>query len=75
MTSGGGFEDQIYAVHTDTGGLVNGKPAVVSSVFGGNGTLAWEPTPGLVAYVGYSGAPLDDKAITALQRLAARAAP
>jgi hypothetical protein len=42
-------------------------------VFGGNGTLAWEPTPGLVAYVGYSGAPLDDKAITALQRLAARA--
>ena len=42
-------------------------------MFGGNATLAWEPTPGLVAYVGYSGAPLDDKAITALQRLAARA--
>ncbi|HEX5543204.1 MAG TPA: hypothetical protein VFX60_16875 [Micromonospora sp.] len=72
VTSGGGFEDQLYAVHTDNGGLVNGKPAVVSPVFGGNATLAWEPTAGVVAYVGYSGAELDDRAIAALQRLAGR---
>ncbi|HEX5597308.1 MAG TPA: hypothetical protein VFX61_15020 [Micromonosporaceae bacterium] len=72
VTSGGGFEDRLYAVHTDNGGLVNGKPAVVSSVFDGNGALAWEPTPGVVAYVGYSGAELDDAAIAALQRLAGR---
>jgi len=73
VTSGGGFEDQLYAVHTDNGGLVNGRPAVVSPVFGGNATLAWEPAPGVVAYVGYSGSPLDDNAIAALQRLAGQA--
>jgi hypothetical protein len=73
VTSGGGFEDQLYAMRTDNGGLINGRPAVVSPVFGGNATLAWEPTPGLVAYVGYSGADLDDEAIAALQRLAGHA--
>jgi hypothetical protein len=73
LTSGGGFEDQLYAVHADGGGLVNGRPAVVPSVFGGNAALAWEPIPGLVAYVGYSGSPPDAKVIKALQRLAARA--
>jgi hypothetical protein len=73
VTSGGGFEDQLYAVPTDNGGLVNGEPAVVSPVFGGNATLAWEPTPGVVAYIGYSGSRLDDKAIAALQRLAGQA--
>jgi hypothetical protein len=69
VTSGGGFEDQLYAVPTATGGPVHGRPAVVSSVFGGNATLAWEPTPGVVAYVGYSGSRLDE-AIAALHRLA-----
>jgi hypothetical protein len=73
VTSGGGFEDQLYAVPTDNGGLVNGKPAVVSPVCGGNATLAWEPTPGVVAYNGYSGSLLDAKAITALHRLAGQA--
>jgi hypothetical protein len=75
VTSGGGFEDQLYAVHTDNGGLVNGRPAIVSSVFGGNETIAWEPTPGIVAYIGYSGTPMNGEAITALQRLAAQARP
>lgn len=70
VTSGGGFEDQLYAALASNGGLVNGSPAVVSHVFGGNATLAWETTPGVVAYVGYSGSLLDDKAIAALQRLA-----
>ena len=73
LTSGGGFEDQLYAVHADGGGLVSGRPAVVSSVFGGNAALAWEPTPGMVAYVGYSGSPPDAKAIEALQRLTGHA--
>jgi hypothetical protein len=73
VTSGGGFEDQLYAVSTDNGGLVNDTPAVVSPVFGGNATLAWEPAPGVVAYIGYSGSLLDGKAIAALQRLAGRA--
>jgi hypothetical protein len=73
VASGGGFEDQLYAIRTDDGGLVNGRPAVVSPVFGGNATIAWEPSPGVVAYVGYSGAQLDGKAIAALRRLAGRA--
>ncbi|GIF47558.1 hypothetical protein Afe04nite_20970 [Asanoa ferruginea] len=50
-----------------------GRPSFVSPVFGSNGTVAWEPVPGLVAYVGYSGAELNDAAVTALQRLAVRA--
>lgn len=70
VTSGGGFEDQLYAMPTRDGGPVNGRPTVVSSVFGGSATLAWEPRPGLVAYVGYSGSEPDDAAIAALHRLA-----
>jgi hypothetical protein len=73
VTSGGGFEDQLYAVHADSGGLVNGRPAVLSRVLGGNATLAWEPVPGVVAYIGYSGSPLDDNAVAALRRLAGQA--
>jgi hypothetical protein len=72
VTSGGGFEDQLYAVGAASGVPVHNRPTVVSSVLGGNATLAWEPAPGMVAYVGYSGAELGDKAIAALQRLAAR---
>ncbi|WP_327187029.1 hypothetical protein [Streptomyces sp. NBC_01334] len=52
---------------------MNGKPAVITSALGGNGALAWEPVPGVVAYIGYSGAPLDEGAVAALRRLAARA--
>ena len=37
---------------------------------GGNGTLAWEPSPGVVAYVGWSGAETTAKAVTALRTLA-----
>ncbi|MFJ9736622.1 hypothetical protein [Streptomyces sp. NPDC101166] len=68
----GGLEDQLYAARARPAGTVNGKPAVITSAFGGNGALAWEPTPGVVAYVGYSGAPFDEAAIAALRRLAAR---
>ncbi|MCU7723988.1 hypothetical protein ODJ79_09695 [Actinoplanes sp. KI2] len=72
IAGGGGFEDQLYAVHARDGGRVAGRPAVVSPVYGGNATLAWEPAPGMVAYVGYSGATLDDAAAAALGRLAER---
>jgi hypothetical protein len=71
-SGGGGFEDQLY-LHSTAGGLVGGVPTVLSQVAGGNATLAWELQPGMVAYVGYSGAALDDEAAAALRRLAARA--
>ncbi|MEU1191360.1 hypothetical protein [Streptomyces sp. NPDC005859] len=69
----GGLEDQLYVTRVQTAGTVHGKPAVVTSAFGGNGALAWEPVPGVVAYIGYSGAQLDEGAVAALRRLAARA--
>ncbi|MET7451377.1 hypothetical protein ABZT03_05635 [Streptomyces sp. NPDC005574] len=68
----GGLEDQLYAGRVETAGTVDGRSAVVTSAFGGNGALAWEAAPGVVAYVGYSGAQLDEGAIAALHRLAAR---
>ncbi|MEH0973853.1 hypothetical protein V6U77_22260 [Micromonospora sp. CPCC 205546] len=70
MTSGGGFEDQLYAARTEDAGSVRGRQAVVSLGFRGNATLAWEPAPGIVAYVGYSGPQPDEEAVAALRRLA-----
>jgi hypothetical protein len=68
----GGIEDRLYAEDSRRAGSVEGKPAVVTSGLVGNAVLAWEPEPGLVAYVGYSGAALDPGAISALRRLAER---
>lgn len=68
----GGFEDLLYAMDTQASGTVRGTPAVITSQLGGNGVLAWEPRPGPVAYVGYSGASLDRGAAAALPRLAER---
>lgn len=68
----GGFEDQLYATHARSGGRVGGHPTMLSSVQGGNGTLAWELSPGVVAYMGYSGSTLGDQAGAALDRLAER---
>jgi hypothetical protein len=73
VAHGAGLEDQFFALGTRDAGLVHGMPAVVSSMLAGNATLAWEPAPGVVAFVGYSGAELDDEAIAALRRLAGRA--
>ena len=70
LTSGGGFEDALYAAGATPAGTVHGEPAVLSSVQGGNGTLAWEPSPGVVAYVGWSGAGMSAEAVTALRTLA-----
>ncbi|MGW4946171.1 hypothetical protein ACWEOZ_31835 [Actinoplanes sp. NPDC004185] len=75
VARGGGFEDQLYAAHATAAGQVGDRPAVVSPVFGGNGSLAWEPAPGVVAYVGYSGSSLTDGAVAALLRLAQRSRP
>ena len=72
VASGGGFEDQLYTQHARGAGLVDGKPAMVSPVYGGNATVAWEPAAGLVAYVGYSGTGLGEDAVAALRRLANR---
>lgn len=72
VTRCGGIEDWLYTVDTRPAGTVRGKPAVVSSGLGGNAVLAWEPEPGIVAYVGYSGAALGDGAVAALRRIAER---
>jgi hypothetical protein len=73
VVGSGGFEDALYQWGFQPSGTVHGKPAVITSVQGGNGVLAWEPLPGVVAYVGYSGELLEDGAIAALHRLAERA--
>lgn len=72
VLSAGGFEDQLYASHGHAGYRVHGNPAVLSAVQGGNATLAWELSPGLVAYVGYSGNSLTNQSARALNRLAER---
>lgn len=72
LTTSPGFESAVYSHGYQPGPLVQGHPSVVSTVGGGNATLAWEPQPGLVAYVGYSGAALAREQIDALTRLANR---
>ncbi|MDN5765703.1 MAG: hypothetical protein L0H96_07215 [Humibacillus sp.] len=67
---GGGFEDALYAGTVTLMGNVNEAPAVASTVGGGNGTVAWEPSPGLVAYVGWSGAALSRSTEATALRLA-----
>ncbi|KAB2346385.1 hypothetical protein [Actinomadura rudentiformis] len=68
----GGVEDRLYEANARPAGTVRGKPAVVTSALGGNGILAWEATPGMVAFVGYSGASMNDDAVAALRRVAER---
>lgn len=70
LTRGGGFEDALYATTVTPAGDVHGTPAVASTVGGGNGTVAWEPSPGLVAYVGWSGVPLSQSSTFTAARLA-----
>ncbi|MEU6141247.1 hypothetical protein ABZ848_12880 [Streptomyces sp. NPDC047081] len=68
----GGIEDRLYALGARAAGTVHGRPAVVTDAIVGNAILAWEPKPGVIAYVGYSGAALDRGAIEALRRTAER---
>ena len=66
-----GFEDQLYAGTASSAGTVGRRPAVASAVGGGSGTIAWEPVPGVVAYVGYSGTvPFGPEAVARLRELA-----
>ncbi len=73
FTTSPGFEDAVYTTGFEPGPLVDGHPSVISSVGGGNATLAWEPQPGIVAYIGYSGVSLGGEQAAALARLAGRA--
>ena len=73
LTTSPGFENALYTSGYQPGPLVFGHPSVVSVVGGGNATLAWEPQPGLIAYVGYSGSALSSEQVDALVRLANRA--
>lgn len=75
VARGGGFEDRLYATGVTDRLRVHGRPAVVSRVGAGSGTLAWEPVPGVVAFVGYAGVPLDGMARALLHQLARRAVP
>jgi hypothetical protein len=73
VTACGAFEDQLYELGRQPAGVVGGRPAVVSAVYGGNATLAWEPAPGAVAYVGYSGGEASAATTRALHDLAVHA--
>ncbi|MEO5744426.1 MAG: hypothetical protein ABIQ53_07535 [Terracoccus sp.] len=70
LARGGSFEDALYAGTVTVMGNVQQAPAVASTVAGGNGTVAWEPSPGLVAYVGWSGVPLSASSAATAFRLA-----
>jgi hypothetical protein len=73
LTTSLGFENALYGSQFQPGPTVHGQPSVVSAVGGGNATLAWEPEPGVIAFVGYSGYDLGPSQIDALARLAERA--
>jgi hypothetical protein len=73
----GGIEDQLLAGGGQAGSIVGGHPAVLDPLGGGpvlpgNANLVWEPSPGVVAFVGYSGASFSPQAGAALQRIARR---
>ncbi|MEO5873374.1 MAG: hypothetical protein ABIS86_22455 [Streptosporangiaceae bacterium] len=72
VTRGGWFEDELYLARADYAGTVHARTAVASVQVGGNGGIAWEPAPGVVAYLGYSGSEFDRAAIEALLRLGVR---
>lgn len=77
VAGGGAVEDQLYLDRTNgtgpTGaGTLRGRPAVFTSSFGGNLAIAWEPSPGVVAYVGYSGVQDSDESRATLRGLALR---
>jgi hypothetical protein len=72
VLEGGFFEDQLLAQPDRTSVTVHGHRAVVSTIQGGNATIAWEPRPGVVAYVGYSGPGMTDAVLAELARVANR---
>jgi len=75
VMSGASFESLAVESHAKPAGLVRGKPSIFSEGLGGNGTLAWEPAPGEVHYIGYSGTVSSADAIEALRALADKGRP
>jgi hypothetical protein len=73
LTAGGGFEDRLYARSSTDAGQVHGRPAVATVTIGGNEVVAWEVAPGMVAYLGYSGAEPGPHTVEVLRHLASRA--
>jgi hypothetical protein len=74
VTFSPGFEDALFEAGFQPGPLVAGRPSAVSTIGGGSGTLAWEPRPGVIAYIGYSANPLvsAQSTVDAMARLAER---
>jgi len=72
---GATLEDQLFAGRVIPGGTVHGHAAVVGPGLGGSGILAWAPSPGVVAFVGYSGGRLGRAEVQALNCLARSARP
>jgi hypothetical protein len=74
LTFSPGLQDALFAAGFQPGPDVAGQPSVVSAL-GGSGLLAWEPRPGVIAYIGYSANPLvsDPDTVNSLARLAGRA--
>jgi hypothetical protein len=74
LTFSPGFEDALLEAGFQPGPLVAGRPSAVSTVAGGSGTLAWEPRPGVIAYIGYSAMPLvsETSTVDAMARVAER---
>ena len=73
VTRTGELDAAVLSDQAEPAGTVWGFRAVVTHRFGGNAALAWEPKPGTVAYVGYSGVAAPGAAVGALHCLAARA--
>ncbi|WP_344831467.1 hypothetical protein [Actinocorallia longicatena] len=68
----GGFEDRLFTGGISASGRVRGRLAAITTAQGGNAQLVWEPRTGVVACIGYSGAPWSKAAEAALHRLAGR---
>ena len=73
LTFSPGFQDALIQAGFTPGPLVQGHPSVVSTVGGGSATLAWEPRPGVIAYIGYSANPNAADTTDDMARLAERA--
>jgi hypothetical protein len=74
VTTGGGLEDALFRLGARPAGRVHGRPAVLSASLHGDIVLAWEPSAGVIAYVGYGGtAPSSRSTVVALREVAERA--
>jgi hypothetical protein len=61
--TGASFENQAFKARAQQAGQVHGRPAIYARIQNGIGTLAWEPTPGEVDYIGFTGSSTQDSAI------------